>query len=176
MGSLELEWLGTPRVFLDGRQVKLETRKSLALLAYLSIERRPVAREFLATLLWPEYDMTRAPANLRRTLTSLQTTIGKGWISADRETIGFSDDGEPRTDVSTLAEQVAHVRAHHSGDGDELCAECAGLLAAAAEGYRGEFMRGLTLRDAPEFDLWQLRVREAVAGQVEWTLDRLTRA
>lgn len=131
MGSLGLEWLGTPRVSLDDRQLKLETRKALALLAYLSIERRPVAREFLATLLWPEYDMTRAPANLRRTLTSLQTTIGKAWISADRETIGFSDNDELRTDVSALAEQVAHVRSHHPGDGDALCEECVGLLAGA---------------------------------------------
>lgn len=37
-------------------------------------------------------------------------------------------------------------------------------------------MQGFTLRDAPEFDLWQLRVREEVAGQVEWALDRLTQA
>ena len=64
MEGLELKWLGPPQVKLDGGPVRLETRKVTALLAVLSLEGRPQSREYLAALLWPEFDSRRAPANL----------------------------------------------------------------------------------------------------------------
>lgn len=78
METLELKWLGPPRVKVDGRPVRLETRKVSALLAVLSLDRRPQSREYLATLLWPQFDSRRAPANPRRALTSLQASLGTG--------------------------------------------------------------------------------------------------
>ncbi|QLQ04650.1 MAG: AAA family ATPase [Anaerolineae bacterium] len=39
--------------------------------------------------------------------------------------------------------------------GDDPCADCLPLLAEAAVLYRGDFLAGFTLRDAPAFDDWQ---------------------
>ena len=72
METLDLKWLGPPRVEVNGTPVRLETRKVAALLAVVSVDRRPEPREDLATMLWPEFDSRRAPANLRRALTSVQ--------------------------------------------------------------------------------------------------------
>ena len=71
MAAGALSWLGPPQIEVDGRSVKLETRKGTALLAFLSVEKRPYSRERLAALFWPAYDPVRAPANLRRVLASL---------------------------------------------------------------------------------------------------------
>ena len=38
----------------------MDTRKAIALLAYLALAGRPISRTALAVLLWPDYDATRA--------------------------------------------------------------------------------------------------------------------
>jgi hypothetical protein len=41
MKTLQLRWLGPPRVKVEGRPVRLENRKVSALLAVLSLDIRP---------------------------------------------------------------------------------------------------------------------------------------
>lgn len=61
--------LGSPRIERDGGvPVEVDTRKAIALGAYLAVTRGCHTRDTLAALLWPEYDQTRARAALRRTL------------------------------------------------------------------------------------------------------------
>jgi DNA-binding SARP family transcriptional activator len=84
MDMLELKRLGPPRVKVDGRPVRLETRQVSAFLAVRSLKQRPQLRQHLATLPWPEFDSRRAPATLRRALTSLQASLGAGWVQAER--------------------------------------------------------------------------------------------
>jgi hypothetical protein len=149
METLELKWLGPPRVKVDGRPVRLETRKVSALLAVLSLGRRPQSREYLAALLWPEFDSRRAPANLRRALTSLQGSLGAGWVQADREAIALSGMGEVWVDIEEVFMRVREVRAHHPKPGERLCGSCAAKLGEAAGLHRGDFLEGFNLKDCP---------------------------
>jgi DNA-binding SARP family transcriptional activator len=93
-----------------GRPVRLETRKVSALLAVLSLDRRPQSREYLATLLWPEFDSRRAPANLRRALTSLQASLGAGWVQAEREAVELSGPGQVCVDIEEVLTRVWEAR------------------------------------------------------------------
>jgi DNA-binding SARP family transcriptional activator len=68
MSRLALYLLGPPRLELDGEPVHIGRRKVMALLAYLAVTGGSHSRDFLATLLWPEYDQSRARAALRRTI------------------------------------------------------------------------------------------------------------
>ena len=86
METLKLYWLGTPRVELTGQFVKLETRKAAALLCFLSLKPDKCQRELLATMFWPEGSQQKALANLRRTLSSLNSSL-PGWIEANRDTL-----------------------------------------------------------------------------------------
>ena len=52
----KLYWLGHPRIERDGRAVGLDTRKTTALLAFLTLSYLPASRERLAALFWPEFD------------------------------------------------------------------------------------------------------------------------
>ena len=58
--------LGAPLLEMDGAPVETDTRKAVALLAYLCVLGTPQSRDTLGSLLWPEYDQAHAAAALRR--------------------------------------------------------------------------------------------------------------
>jgi len=75
MSQLKLFLFGTPRLQRDGQPLNLKRRKVLALLAYLAITGRPQSREALATLLWPEQDLSTGLTNLRSELYRLRKRL-----------------------------------------------------------------------------------------------------
>ena len=72
--------------------VSLERNKALALLAYLAVIRQTHSRKLLTTLLWPDHDQSQAYAYLRRTLWSINNTLGEEWLNADRDSITMRSD------------------------------------------------------------------------------------
>jgi LuxR family maltose regulon positive regulatory protein len=150
-------WLGLPLVQEGTRSIKLETRKATALLAYLSLAPQGSSREFLATMFWPDYDQSRALANLRRALSSLMADLPEGTLEADREIIRWRDSGKRWLDVEEFQQAVKKIHAHCSG---ELCEDCLKTLEQAVNLYRGEFLESLNLKDSTEFDEWQTSQRQ----------------
>lgn len=55
MASCRIDVLGPSRVFVDGEPRDGLRKKTIALLAFLAVEDRPIARDTLATLLWPDH-------------------------------------------------------------------------------------------------------------------------
>jgi DNA-binding SARP family transcriptional activator len=74
---LALYLLAPPRVELDGEEIHISRRKAMALLAYLAVTGRSHSQDSLATLFWSEYDQSSARADLRRTLSLLNRTLGE---------------------------------------------------------------------------------------------------
>ncbi len=151
--------LGPPRIERDGKPVSVDTRKAIALLAYLAMERRPVGREEIAALLWPEAEHGRGRAALRRTLSALTTALdGCGLViegdslAVDTTSVSIDVDGFRRlveaADVDSLREAVAL--------------------------HRGEFLAGFGLRDSVDFDEWQIVATEDVRRLLAGALERLT--
>jgi len=168
-----LYWLGPPRVEVDGQTVRLETRKITALLALLSVDHRPHSRERIAAIFWPEFDSVRAPANLRRVLSSLRKSLGEGWLKVDRDTLEFLPDGTITVDYVDFIAVVRDVRASLSGDGAGLKADSARKLRDILTLYKGDFLEGFNLKDCPEFDSWQTIIREELFNNAGWALERL---
>ncbi len=158
MEGLRLYWLGDPAVELRGHLVRLETRKCAALLAYLSIGARKYQREAVATILWPEASQPKALGNLRRALASLNSRL-PGWIEADRETIGIKPADKLWCDVAAFHDLLARIKKHRAA-GNELSEDCLTALQEALKLCRGDFLEGLILSDAPQFDEWQLAQRD----------------
>jgi hypothetical protein len=65
MGRLMLRLLGTPEVSHAEQPLAFQTRKVLALLAYLAVEQGVHSRDKIAALLWPDSDEERSKASLR---------------------------------------------------------------------------------------------------------------
>ena len=166
-------WLGHPRAEVAGRPVRLETRKTIALLAFLSVERRPYSREYLAALLWPEYDPVRAPANLRRVLSSLQQSLGEGVLAVTRDTLAFEPGAPVSVDYNDFITRVRDLRKSFSDGEASLDDTGAEKLREALALYRGDFLQGFNLKDCPEFDRWQLIIREEAQRLADRALESL---
>lgn len=154
MMTTALHLLGPPHVLRDGRPATTDTRKALALAAYLAVTRDYHSRETLAALLWPEMDDERARAALRRTLSAARSLLGDEAIAADRETVALAPAAGLWVDVWALEDALATVD-HHHRSGEAICDTCLAQLDHAVGHYRGDFMQGFSLRDSVEFDDWQ---------------------
>ncbi len=172
MKRLSLHWLGAPGVEIDGQPLRLETQKATALLAYLSLASQPVPREALAAMFWPEFDQTHAYANLRRNLASLDKSLGRRWIDANRNTIGLKNIESLTVDVRSYFDHIEHVR-EHCPQPRLACGDCLRRLEEAVRLYRGEFLSCLNFRDCNGFDEWQYFQREEAAQELSLALHRL---
>ncbi|MBI4790309.1 MAG: AAA family ATPase [Chloroflexi bacterium] len=166
--------LGAPRLERHGQRVEMDTRKALALVAYLALTRQSHSRDALATLFYPDYDQAHARAALRRTLSTLQAALGEGYLEADRELIGLHPGAKLIVDVDEFQNRVAETRAHGHAPND-VCARCITPLAEAAAFYRDDFMAGFTLRDSPAFDEWQFFQTETLRRDLAGALEKLVR-
>jgi predicted ATPase/DNA-binding SARP family transcriptional activator len=172
MSKLTLLLLGTPRIERNGTPIDVDTRKAIALLAYLAITRQMHSRETLATLFWP--DTLEARARLRRTLSVLYSALARSWLDIERETIRLEQSSQLSVDVDQFHHLLEAWRGHgHTAE--EICPTCIANLKEATELYRGDFMAGFTLRDSPAFDEWQIFQTERLRREMMTALERLTR-
>ena len=74
--SLTISVLGGLSVAFAGRDIRIKSRKSRAVLGYLALmDRHQETRERLVGLLWSEFDEYRARASLRQVLHELRETF-----------------------------------------------------------------------------------------------------
>src|SRR5579863_7700209 len=110
MSRLELLLLGPPRIEREGQPITVDTRKAIALIAYLAVTHQEQSRDRLAALLWPEYDQTHARAALRRTLSTLNKALAGDWLDLDRETIGLNLHSDLWLDIDAFYQHIAATR------------------------------------------------------------------
>ena len=161
MSALKLYFLGTPRIELAGQPVAMDTRKAVAMLAYLALSGERQTRDSLAALLWSEFDDARAKAALRRTLSTLKTAVTAHNLSISREAIGLRDAIGLEAD-GVWCDVVQFQMAVQNGD-----------LETAVSLYRDDFLTGFSLRDSIPFDDWQLIQVEALRRDMASALELL---
>lgn len=134
------------------------SEKVLALLAFLISEARPVARSYLAGLIWPEATQQQALGLLRRSLHNLTSQL-PGLLEVDRRTVAFKPtvpvtiDTQCFTELSTRPEATAWEE--------------------AVELYRAPFLEGVYLKDCPVFEQWLITEQQRWRDQAGDLLDRL---
>ncbi|MBV7333108.1 hypothetical protein KFU94_33730 [Chloroflexi bacterium TSY] len=152
---------GYPKIDINGQPIDIKSRKGLALLAYLAVTRQPQSRDTLAGLLWPEYDQTRARANLRRTLYNLNRTPVADWLVSDGEMLQLKSEILANVDVVQFEERLE--------DGNiEAQQNAVGL-------YSEDFLSGYSLSDSEPFDEWTVMQRARLQWMVLATLETLTK-
>jgi DNA-binding SARP family transcriptional activator/pimeloyl-ACP methyl ester carboxylesterase len=155
MAVLSLRTFGFPEIRRDDQPAQLALRKGLALLVYLAEAKGPVARDVVATLLWPEGADEAVRARLRRLLHRVQLTLGDV-LTSDRSTVRWSPAVDLQID-SRLFEQACD-----RGEFERACAL-----------YRGDFLEGFSPGDCPQFDEWVFFRKEALRGRVIQALERV---
>ncbi|MGO9310450.1 MAG: tetratricopeptide repeat protein, partial [Spirochaetia bacterium] len=172
MAKVRLAFLGAPSIEVDGAPVHLDTRKAIALMAYLSVIGKPVSRDTLVTLLWSRYGRTEGHAALRRTLSALRNAVGREFIDAERETVCLRELPDIWIDLVRFRELLALSASHAHGQ-PAICRQCLPVLSEAAKLYRGQFLLGFTLKDSVDFDDWQFFTTEKYRLEAVQVLDRL---
>ena len=160
---LSLRLLGPPEVSLQELSLRFGIKKQLALLCYLAAEggRRHHRRE-LAELLWPRSDERHARTDLRSVLSRLRQSLGEEgrMLLKDGELLGVEPTQlELDTEALETAASLARRETSLAGASSAAAAavgrrELIGRLRGDLGFYRGEFMEGFSIEDAPEFELW----------------------
>ncbi len=171
-GGFALYLLGAPRLELDGEPVDVDTRKAIAILAYLAMTGQPQSRDTLAALLWPEYPQKNARGSLRRTLSALHRSLVRPLFDITRELIALPPASDLWVDVWELRSSLAECE-NHAHPASQVCPDCLPWLERAAILYTDSFMAGFTLRDSAEFDDWQFFQSDALRRDLGSILERL---
>ena len=185
MGRLILRLLGTPEVSHAEKALAFQTRKVLALLAYLAVQPgNPHSRgQKITALLWPKRVVKkRGRASLRRALASLRDTLDEvshgrssnqplqlSHVLVDHETLRFNTASDCEVDIQILQTAFSLTRRSSANLRTHLT-----QLQVAASSYRGNFLEGLMLPDAPDFDDWLLLQREGWRRQANTVFDHLS--
>lgn len=162
MSILTYQFFGSPSFFIDDQSVKLNRRKAIALAAYITIHGKPVPRERLADLFWPDYGRQKALASLRRTLSSMCKILGNFWVKADRDAVCFIPNKNIYVDVIQFQALVSR----YTPDPE--------ALELATQIYNGPFLSGFYLEDAPEFNDWQFVRKEEFERNFMGVLESIT--
>lgn len=164
-GSYHVRLCGPPLLH-GGRCSERRLRhKSIALIAYLAVEARPIGRDTLAFLLWPFSGQAGARTNLRTALHDAVLRLPSSAVITAGDTLQLN----PRT-VSVDIWHLHEVALHHPN-----CEISIQELSRVSALCAGEFLEGFTLRDCREFDAWQLAAGEEIRRQMSVVLTRLVR-
>ncbi len=136
---------GVPQLRLADHPREILRRKNRALLFWVAAHPAPLARDQVLNCFWPDYDRAAGQANLRSTLHDLRKQLGSAFV-VEGETLGL----EPTAEVD-----VRHFEWGLSAAPHDIAA-----LTATMELYRGDFLQGFSLPDAPQFEDWANAERE----------------
>jgi FixJ family two-component response regulator/pimeloyl-ACP methyl ester carboxylesterase len=146
-GSLEIRVFGDFAVLRDGKPVALPpSRKTRALLAFLSVVNRPQQRERLCTMFWDIPDDPRGA--LRWSLSKIRPILnlaGPDTLVANRNTVGVRSE--------SVALDFRRVKARTSQNLSSLDLT---ELEQIASLLQGGFLEDLSLPRCPAFEAWRV--------------------
>ena len=134
---------------------RFRSQRTVAILGFLAAERRPIARDHLAAMIWPDEVSSKARGNLRRELHNLSQILPESW-HLERNAVAFAPCSNLIVDTHKLLELEADERWHE-----------------AVELLSGEYLEGLHLDDNLEYENWLLGERERWRGRSEAVLTRV---
>lgn len=172
MPHTALYLLDLPRIERDGEPISVDTRKAIALGAYLAISGKSHSREALTLLFWPDSDTEHARSALRRTLTALRKALGAENLETAGDYLALKPDANLWIDADYFLRQVSQCQRHGHAP-EEVCPACIVPLSEAANLYQKDFLAGFTLSDCPDFDDWQYLQRESFRREYASVLKKL---
>lgn len=148
---LQITLFGLPQVTYAGTSITLARRQMRALCFRLAVALRPVARDQLCFLFWPDVADTAARRNLTVLLNQLRQALP---LPAVLQTAGDSILLNPtcvQTDTIVLGEALAQATR-----GGALAP-----LVTAVDLYTGPFLAGFSLPASTEFEAWAAGERQS---------------
>jgi serine/threonine-protein kinase len=150
LGGLSIERIDGPAVSVN----TTSSRRGLMLLAVLAASGRPISREALAAMLWPNDDRGDGLAALDRSMDELRRESSVDDLFVGDERLSLA----PHAIVSDVAELRDAI--------------AAGTADVVLRLYRGPFLNGVDSGRSPELERWIGEQRAAIASEVETALEQ----
>lgn len=132
--------LGTPKTIYNGHLVTFPFKKAEALFYYLMV-RKQATRDELVNLLWAELDENVAKKNLRNAIYMLRRVFEEEIVRS------------PQRSIVVLNEEISwEIDIEQFFNNDEI---------GSIDAYQGEFLHGLLVKDAENFEQWMFQSRES---------------
>ncbi|HEY6541443.1 MAG TPA: AAA family ATPase, partial [Ktedonobacteraceae bacterium] len=169
-----------PQVRHPQQVLRFRTRKALALLLYLAVEGGMHSRQKIAALFWPESDDAQARTSLRRIVLDLRQALGEtagaSHLLVRRDALGVDFTSDVELDCVLLERAFTLVRQAGAFEEAAIAANDHSFyeLARATAVYRGAFLDGFALDDAPDFDDWIRQQRAIWQQRISLVFDRLS--
>lgn len=162
--SFNLDLFGEFRLERSGETVRLPTRKTESLLAFLVLHPQTHTREKLAALFWGDSSDAQARHSLRFALSALRKTLGTALLIADRDLVQLNPRFPLQVDVNEFMDIVETIRGTVANHAELLSLHS---YATRLDEYRGELLEGW-------YDDWILPEREYYRQLYLDTLMQLT--
>jgi DNA-binding SARP family transcriptional activator len=175
MSLITLNVLGTPTVSYGGQRLSFRNRKALALLIYLAVERGAHLRDHLAALCWPEVDQAHSRMLLRSAIAWLRQALAAAGADPAAALIVEQDQlqlNRAVLDLDLAALDAAERSVQAAAPAEQI--DLRATLLAALKAYRGDFLLGFSVSDAPSFDEWVSIERERRHRQMHPLFEQLT--
>jgi DNA-binding SARP family transcriptional activator/predicted ATPase len=154
--ALQIRLLGAPEIILNDAPVTdLISVKAQALLFYLAATGRRHTRSTLGALLWGDVPEPTSRANLRKALQQLRRLFST-FLHIQRDSVSMDAGAGVWVDATELATALREVPAGEAPDKFER----------ALSLFRGDFLAGFYVRNAPDFEDWWLSERERLRAMV----------
>ncbi len=177
--GLEIRLLGIPEIICDGNNYKIKTSKVLYLLAYLLFEKRPITKDNLIYLLWPNSDEIHGRKSLRNAISHLRKVFrpyARQCILTENNTIRLVLNPEIFVDINkieAISEGTNELRYPNDNNEIDRIVNEIQILQDSTSLYRDEFLTGFSFGESPEFEEWVTFVREHYHRLYENILNRL---
>ncbi len=130
-------------------------RRRIALLALLAVSRKPISREKVTALLWPEADSEQARHLLSVAIYELRKALHDDALVSTRDDVAIN---------------AAYISCDVAEFEDALAS---GKLQTAVDVYQGPFMDGFHINDAPDYERWVDGERDRLARLYATALEQL---
>ncbi|MEM7539585.1 MAG: BTAD domain-containing putative transcriptional regulator, partial [Chloroflexota bacterium] len=159
---LTLQLFGPPKIqYQTVSLINTLSTKATALLIYLAVTGRVHTRDEIATVLWSEMPNTKARNNLRRVLPDLRKQLHDYFIIT-RDTVAFNQAAPYDMDIDLFSACLEPITLSSVNNGSNV-----GLLEQTPQSimsphkltdalqlYRGNFLAGFQVANAPVFEEW----------------------
>lgn len=167
MNKTRIYLFGNPRVLINDKEISISRKKSLALLAYISLKEIKMGRSQIASILWPDKDESHARGALRTTLSTLNSECGEVLIKGDGDYISLK--GSPWVDVSEFRRKLRCLEKNTYFESKFVEEQ-----RQAVSLYTGDFLSGFYIgQGAIEFEDWQYQETESLKKLLTRALERL---
>jgi len=160
---MKIQLIGSPEISLANNLTPVfKTAKAEGLFYFLVTTKRAHSRGALATLFWGDMAETKARVSLSKALSDLREQVGE-YVTIATQTVAFNPALPYQLDVESF------LAAPTTPQADESVA----ALQTRVDLYRGDFLDGFYVRNAPDFEQWLQGERErlrTVAAQLFATL------